>query len=205
MNPASGALANLSEKPNSLLGKSAAAGRETGRKIEQAQQQAVGAAGVLSGDRVAAEIGPLLFHPPAEWEALKPTAQFQTALYRVAADEGEGEARVVFFHFTQGGGDVASNIARWRGMVIGPDGQPAEALVRDRTLAGYKTKLVSMEGTYKDGMPGGPTTDRPNYGFRGAIIETDQGNVFVRFFGPKALVDANAKTWEEMVIGAARK
>ncbi|MBL9127185.1 MAG: hypothetical protein JNL97_06045 [Verrucomicrobiales bacterium] len=51
-------------------------------------------------------------------------------------------------------------------------------------------------------MPGGPQTPKPGFALLGAIVEDPAGSVFVRFTGPKALVDAGTAEFKKMVASA---
>ena len=48
-------------------------------------------------------------------------------------------------------------------------------------------------------MPGGPKTPLPDAALQGAIVESAEGNVFIRMTGPKAIVIASVKAFREMV------
>ena len=54
------------------------------------------------------------------------------------------------------------------------------------------------------GRPGGPKTPRPGSMLVGAIMESDQGNVYVRMVGSKA-VAAKAKPAFTKMVKAAMK
>jgi len=54
-------------------------------------------------------------------------------------------------------------------------------------------------------MPGGSTTPMPGYALVGAILESDNGNVFVRMTGPKELVQSSLMDFKKMIEGAAKK
>lgn len=197
----------LAENPQSLLGKSAARARDVARQAEASQAQAVGMANEVSGQAAAFTVAGLEFRAPTTWEKVEPSNRMQAAVFRIPAPEGVDtggpEARVVFFTFGPGqGGDAASNINRWKQMVVDSGGQPVEPKVVARTAAGQKVTTVEMEGTFKDGLPGGPTTDRPGFAFRGAIIDNPQaGNVFIRFTGPAEVVKAAEGDFNTMVLG----
>ena len=185
-------ISKLSESPTSLPGRSAATGRNAARQITQDQDATVGVAGEITGETQVLNIGNLQWHPPSAWEKLSPRPM-TTAVFRVAADTGSGEAQVTF---SQAGGDIQSNIDRWRTQVSGDNG-PADADVKDRTVAGVKVTMVSMDGTYKD-MSG---KENPGYGFRAAIVQAPSGNIFIKFTGPASVVGENQGAWETMVLG----
>lgn len=205
-----GGLSGLAEQPSSLAGRSAAAGRDAARLAEQTQQQAAGLADELAGKAGAAVIGGLAFTIPSDWEKIAPGNQFQTAVYRVAPDRGQGEALVVFF--ANIGGGVDSNINRWRGQVAGPNGMPADAKVERRTIAGLSATIASMEGTYTGMGPMGQAAPaQENYAFRAVIYQNADAaagpgpkDLVVRFTGPKDVVEANKAAWESMILGARK-
>jgi hypothetical protein len=76
----------------------------------------------------------------------------------------------------------------------------------DETKAGSRTvTYVQAEGTYKSGMPGGPTTPLPNTMLLGAILESAEGNVFVRMTGPVELVKSARDDFKKMIDAAAKE
>jgi hypothetical protein len=188
--------AHLADNPTSLLGRSAAGGRSAAQGLEAASQQAAGVAGEVSGEAQVIKVGQVEFRPPADWEKVSP-GPMQKAALKVNNDPD-----LVCAFFSDIKGDVASNVNRWRTMVIDPaNGQPAESRVVDRTIGTMKVKIVSMSGSYK---AAGSSTATPDTGFRGAIFDAPGGLVFVRLTGPKAKVDAADAAWMAMITGAKR-
>lgn len=191
--------AKLTETPTSLPGRSAAAGRNAARSLESASQQAAGMADEVSGQAQVLTVGKVEFRPPASWTKGTPANEMQKALLQA---NGDPEMPCVFFSGL--GGDVQSNVNRWRSQVLDPGtAQPAESKVITRTVGGMKVTMVSMAGTYKNQMSGS-TTEMPDQAFRGAIFEAPGGNVFVRLTGPKEKVEAAEKQWEALITGAKR-
>jgi hypothetical protein len=119
--------------------------------------------------------------------------------------DADGKAAdVVFFQFGGGAGSTKANIDRWLGQFVeGPD--KVNAKVEEVTVGKTKVTYVQAEGTYKSGMPGGPLTPMPDYGLVGAIIESADGNVFVRMTGPKALTKASTPDFKKMVESGPKK
>lgn len=191
-------LSGLSETPTSLAGRSAAAGRNAARLAEQGQEQASGLADELSGNAAGSVVGGIEFAVPTAWESVA-TGPMQAAAYRVG-----GEAQVVFF--ANIGGGVENNVNRWRTQVKTPEGSPADAKVEKRTISGMPATVVSMDGVYT-GMTGSGGAAAPieNAAFRAVIYSGPSGDVFVRFTGPKDIIDANIKAWETMILGAKKQ
>ncbi len=195
--PSAAPLSGLTETPTSLAGKSAAAGRNAARLAEQSQEQASGLADELAGKSAGSVVGGIEFAVPTTWEKVAP-GPMQAAAYRV-----DGEAQVVFF--ANIGGGVENNINRWRQQVTTEAGSPADAKVEKRTIAGMPATVVSMDGTYTGMAAGGaPAAPLENAAFRAVIFTGPGGDVFARFTGPKAVVEANRKAWETMILGAKK-
>lgn len=181
------------------MGKSAARGRDVAKDVANDQAATVGVAGEITGETTAIDTGGLQWHVPASWEKQKPANNMRAAQLLVAPDSGSGEAMIVFSSGI--GGDIKSNIERWKGQVHDGAGQQAEAEVRSRKVAGFNVTTVSIDGTLVGGTMGGPPVDRPNSSFRAAIIEGPSGNIFIKFTGPAEVVSQNAAAWEQMING----
>ena len=67
---------------------------------------------------------------------------------------------------------------------------------------GAKVTLVTTEGSFSSGMPGGPATVMENYALLGAIIEHPEGNVFVKMTGPAPLVKDSRKKFLDFLATA---
>ena len=67
-------------------------------------------------------------------------------------------------------------------------GDESAKKVEAQEIEGTKVTLVTTEGTFSSGMPGGPATPMENQALLGAIIEGPEGNVFIKTTGPAALV-----------------
>jgi len=109
------------------------------------------------------------------------------------------------------GGTVEANIDRWHGQFTQPDGKPTKekATTKKIDVAGCTVTLVDIPGTYKDApagpFAGGQAVDRPNYRMLAAIVETgDQGNHFLKFYGPAATVEKYAAGFQKMVEGMVK-
>lgn len=186
----------LAENPNSLLGKSAARGRDVARQVSSAQDAAVGTAQELSGEAEGFSVAGLHWSVPTNWRKVTPSSNMRAAELRV--DGSAGEANVAFF--TNVGGDADSNINRWRSQFY--DTPPAD--ISTRTIAGSKVRLVTIRGTAKGGQPGGPAEDQANYGLRGAIVDGPQGMIFIKFQGPEDTLAENEAAWKTMINGMRR-
>ena len=147
-------------------------------------------------------VGAFTFKRPAAWTWVAlPPSSMRKAQLRVpdpANPAGPG-AEVVFFNFGAGqGGDVNGNISRWIGQFDKPEA--LQPVVESANIKGTKVTRVRVDsGTFSSGMPGGPTTAMANYGLYGAILESPQGNIFIKMTGPAALVNAAAADFEGLI------
>jgi hypothetical protein len=149
------------------------------------------------------KVGEFSFTRPATWEWVNVTSPMRQAQLKVPGKDGKN-ADVIFFYFGEsGGGGAKANVDRWLGHFEEPrdkiNARVDETKVNNRTVT-----YVQAEGTYKSGMPGGPTTPQPNTMLLGAILESPKGNVFIRMTGPSELAKASRDDFKKMVDDAAK-
>ena len=114
---------------------------------------------------------------------------------RVVGEDG-AQAEVVFFHFGPGqGGSVEANIQRWIGQF-----QDGGAATAEEVVGSSKVHFVKVEGTFLSGMPGTEPTPKKGYGMRGAILQSPEGDVYIKMTGPAKLVEASEGTFRRMVV-----
>jgi hypothetical protein len=144
------------------------------------------------------------FTRPAGWESVTPSSPMRKAELKVVDDATKGKAEIVFFHFGPGpAGGKKANIDRWFGQF--EEGRDKiGAKVEDVTVGKHAVAFVEAQGTYKSGMPGGPQTPMAGYALLGAIIESEQGHVFVKMTGPQALVKSASANFRKMIDGALK-
>ncbi|MFM1767711.1 MAG: hypothetical protein RJA22_240 [Verrucomicrobiota bacterium] len=148
------------------------------------------------------KVGEFTFQTPAGWESVKDISPMRKAQLKVPGD-GKGGGEVVFFHFGPGGGGgTQANIERWLGQ-FEETRDKLNAKTEETKVKGRKVTYVQAEGTYLSGMPGGPKTPQPGTMLMGAIMESEEGSVFIRFTGPAALGRASLAPFRKMVEGAA--
>ena len=147
-------------------------------------------------------VGAFTFKRPAAWAWVAlPPGSMRKAQLRLPdpADPAGPGAEVAFFNFGAGqGGDVNQNLSRWVGQFDQPE--TVNPIFETANIKGTRVSRVRVQsGTFSSGMPGGPTTPMQNYGLYGAILESPQGNVFIKLTGPAALVKAAAATFEGLI------
>jgi hypothetical protein len=158
--------------------------------------------GAFCGRGFAAEpveftVGAFVFDRPEGWSWIAAASPMRKAQLAVKG-EGGSMGDVVFFHFGPGqGGTVEANVERWVKQF-----QDGTSSSRKESPGGKSVTFVQAEGTFLSGMPGTPTVPMEGFALRGAILESPEGDVYVKFTGPKALVDASSAAFEKMVADA---
>ena len=161
--------------------------------------------GLRAEDHATFPVGDFTFTRPPNWQWVESTSQMRKAQLKVTDAVSKSGADVAFYYFGAGGaGGVQANVDRWLNQFAEPSDQ-INAKVEHTTAGKTKLTYVQAEGTYKSGMPGGPTTPNPGYALIGAILESDGGNVFVRMTGPKELVKSSMLEFKKMIERGAKK
>jgi hypothetical protein len=149
--------------------------------------------------------GPSLrWQDPSGWKREEPSSPMRKATYRIpkaAGDPEDGELGV--FQFGSSGGTVQANMDRW---IKQFDGVKPGDVKRDmQSVDGMRVHRVEIPtGTYKSGMPGGPTTPKQDFAMLGAIVEAPGGAWFFKLTGPKKTV-TQAKTDFDAMVASMRK
>ena len=158
----------------------------------------------IAADNPTFKVSEFTFKQPTSWEKVQTGSSMRKAQFKVNAADKKSFAEVVFFHFGPGdGGGVQANVQRWFGQFQGPRDKIG-AKSEEQTIGKHKVTFVQAEGTYMSGMPGGVATPQPNSALRGAIIESEQGAVFVKMTGPAALVKSAEADFRKMVESALK-
>ena len=145
------------------------------------------------------QVSEFTFKRPADWEWVEQTSQMRKAQLKVTDSKSKASADVIFFYFGPGnGGGTKANVERWYGQFKEPRDK-INPRSEEVTIGKHKVTYVQAEGTYMSGMPGGPQTPMPGFALAGAIIEAEQGSVFVRMTGPKELANASLAEFKKMV------
>jgi hypothetical protein len=146
--------------------------------------------------------GEFTFQRPSDWAWVETASSMRKAQLKITGQDAKQIGEVVFFFFGEGGGGgTQANIDRWLGQFEQPKAE-LHSKVEEVTVNKRKVTYVRVEGTYLSGMPGGPKTPQPNSTLIGAILESEQGNVFVRLTGPAPLARAADESFRKMVSGS---
>ena len=145
------------------------------------------------------KVGEFTFKRPSDWQWVESVSAMRKAQLAITDPDRKEKAEVIFFYFGEGGGgSTQANIDRWLAQFQEPKDQ-IHSKVEETPVGKRKVTYVQAEGTYLSGMPGGPKTPQPNTMLLGAILQSDQGNVFVRLTGPVKLARASQAPFRKMV------
>lgn len=145
------------------------------------------------------KVAGMTFSAPKAFTAEEPSSRMRKAQFSVGKGEAAGE--ITYFHFGPRSGGVAANVKRW--FASFKEGADEINAKQEKAKAGdIPVTFVSANGTFMKGPPLGDKVAMPNYALLGAIVESKQGAIFIKFTGPKATVDANAKAFRKMVTEA---
>lgn len=163
---------------------------------------------LVAGSASAAETfraGGFEFEAPADWQREPPRSAMRQAQFRIANPDDGPDGTCIFFYFGPGrGGSAEANIERWRRQFAEPAAQKA-AVATVEQIAGQRVHYFRGSGTFLSGMPGGPTTPVPGMTLLGAILESADGNVYVRLVAPSTLAEANGAVFKDMIEGGLRR
>lgn len=147
------------------------------------------------------KVSSLSFTRPAKWEWVPTQSQMRKAVLKVPQAAGEA-GEVIFFHFGEGAaGGTQANIDRWFRQFQEPKDK-IKARTEESKVGASKLTYVFAEGTYMSGMPGTPPTPKPGFAMVGAILEDPAGHIFIRYTGPKTLVDSTTADFKKLVESA---
>ena len=142
------------------------------------------------------------FEAPSAWETVKPSSTMRKAQFAVSRDGISDKGEIVFFYFGPGGaGGTQANVQRWFRQFKEPENK-LEATDEKMKVGDTSVTLVKAIGTFLSGSPLGPKTPKPNYALLGAIVEAPKGHIFIKFTGPRDLVDDAEKEFKGMIQSA---
>ncbi len=141
------------------------------------------------------DLGSLTLTAPQGWIRKPPRNSILLAEFSLPQAKGDPSDGRLTVSEVRGG--IQANIDRWKGQFSGTPKTSEEHL----KAAGKDVTLVDFTGTYQDqqGMMG-PVTEKPDYRLLGAILATgEQGNVFVKAYGPVKTMAAQAAAFRKFV------
>ena len=146
------------------------------------------------------KVGAFTFAVPEGWKKVTPSSPMRKAQLEIG--QGSDKAEVTFFQFGAGqGGSAEDNVTRWFAQFAGSE---AKRETKTTQAGSVKITYATTEGTFSSGMPGGPTTPMAGSALCGAILESSEGNVFIKMTGPEAVVKSATEIFKKMVSDAAK-
>ena len=156
-----------------------------------------------AGREIGLAEGKIIFEAPMTWTRKQPKSRIIEHEFAVpAVGEGKDDGR---FTVMGAGGGIEANIARWQGQFTQGDGTTTAEKTKTQKLQvnGVEVYYVDISGDYKDSagpFNPAPAVTRPNYRMLAAIVNSEKlGQYFLKFYGPKDLVTANEKPFQDMV------
>ncbi len=96
-----------------------------------------------------------------------------------------------------GGGGVLANLNRWRKQMGQPELTEQDlAQLPKKTLMGIEGVYIAIDGAY---TTVGATEAKPDQRLLGIVASMGEAGLFVKMVGPKALVEANTKAFDQFV------
>jgi hypothetical protein len=150
------------------------------------------------------KVSELTFKRPAAWEWVESTSSMRKAQLKVSDADKKNTAEVVFFPFW-------AEQRRWRAGERGPLVRPVPGATRKawREERGNhhrqtQSHLRARRRHLPERHPRGARTPQPGYALRGAIIESAEGDVFVKMTGPATLVKSAEADFRKLIESALK-
>jgi hypothetical protein len=121
-----------------------------------------------------------VFQVPTAWEDVPPKSGFLIAEFRIPGPGGP--ARLTL---STAGGDVPSNVDRWKGQFVRSSNDPSPRESR-LDVGGKEATLVELFGSFQDTFGGGGA--QPDSALLGVVIPLKETNYFIKLTGPRATV-----------------
>jgi hypothetical protein len=136
---------------------------------------------------------------PAGWNSRAPSSSARLAEYVIPS----AGAEVIVYFFGKGqGGNVAANLARWKGQFSTPDGSAVPETISRDSSGIFPITFAEYHGTYRRGIGAGSADSvKAGQALLAAIAETPRGTMFIQMFGPSAGVVAQRDTFMRFVRG----
>jgi hypothetical protein len=154
---------------------------------------------LLVGLNTAFQKSSLKFTVPAGWIEEERTSSMRVAQYRLPkATTDTEDASLVLYYFGQNqGGSAAANVERWVSQMKQAEGSSPKQ--ESLEVNGLKVTTVDVAGTYVAETAPGSGTFHNNAGYRlrAAVVETPNGNYYVKLVGPEKTVTQ----WNDSFLG----
>jgi hypothetical protein len=159
----------------------------------------------LAAAGVNVDLGGLKSTAPASWKEIPVGSPMRVKQFSLPGKDGDAELAIFFFGQGQGGSTQA-NLDRWKTQFQAPEGKteaPSKTSTLKTSSGGTATEL-DISGTYlfkARPMDSGPAEPRPNHRMLAVVLETPQGNYYLKLVGPAKTIEHSKKEFEGWVKG----
>lgn len=154
------------------------------------------------------KVGSFTFKVGSPWVPKAEPRMMSAGGFTIPGKEGADPIEADFYHFGAGqGGGVEPNLKRWQSQFQpGADGAPAVMEREELTVGDKKALIVTLKGTFLSGPAMSPNkVPKPGYAMLGAILQSAEGDVFVKITGPETTTLARKEDVKAMVKAAFAK
>ncbi len=155
-----------------------------------------------------AKSGAVTFTAPAGWVSETPSSLMRKAQFKLPRQGTDtDDAKLVVYFFGKGqGGAVEDNLMRWAGEYEQPDGRKStDVMTRStRKVGGLDVTEMDVSGTcIAETLPGsGERVRKENWRTLAAIVQSPNGNYFVKLLGPAATIAHWESSFREYISSA---
>ena len=142
-------------------------------------------------------IAGMSFSTPENWKETEPSSSMRKFQFEIPGKSKTAELAVFYFGENQGG-DVKSNIERWKSQFTKLDKEETN----EKAAGGMKVTQTTLEGSFQLTMgPMMAAHGKPadNYSVLGAIVEAPEGSVFFKMTGPKETLDGAKESFSSLI------
>jgi hypothetical protein len=134
---------------------------------------------------------------PDDWNWTTPKSNMRIANYTLQSDQENDAAELSIIQFEKDkGGELNKNVQRWKKHFRSDGGGPVRAHISNTKVANLPTTIVEISGEY---MGMGASWHRYNYTMLIALIEFEEGNIFLKLLGPTATIHEHRNTWNSFL------
>lgn len=154
------------------------------------------------------KVGSFNFKVAAPWTPKAEPRMMSAGGFTLPGKDGAAAVEADFYHFGAGqGGGIEPNLKRWQSQFKpGEDGAPPVMEREELTVGEHKALIVTLKGTFLSGPAmSANKTPMPGYAMLGAILQSPEGDVFVKITGPEKPTLATKDEVKAMVKAAFAK
>ncbi len=150
-------------------------------------------------------LGGLKSAAPGTWKESPVSSPMRVKQFGIPGKDGDAELAVFFFGKGQGG-SVEANIDRWKKQFQPPAGKTLDQVSKVGTvkLTSTKATVFDISGTYMHKtrpMDPGPGEPRANHRMLAVVLETPEGDYFLKLVGPAKTIEKNKKDFDAWLKG----